>query len=196
MPCISAVQKTLAHAPAADSVFTPDFFVPYEAAAQGALRLIARARSELTALEGGGVYAVTYRLKTPQSIRGKLMKKGLPPSAEAAGTALQDIAGLRVVLTSVGAVYRFAGLLTASSSAQTIGIDDYIASPKKSGYRSLHVLLNIPVTLDGETMMVPAEIQLRTAAMDLWANIEHSICYKPQHGEKPSQSRLCLDSLP
>ena len=122
--------------------------------------------------------------------------KGLPPSAASAGAALQDIAGLRVVLTSVGAVYRFAGLLTASSSAQTIGIDDYIASPKKSGYRSLHVLLNIPVTLDGETMMVPAEIQLRTAAMDLWANIEHSICYKPQHGEKPSQSRLCLDSLP
>ena len=196
MPCISAAQKTQAHAPAVDSVFTPDFFVPYEAATRGALQLIARARKEMAVLDGDGICAVTYRLKTPQSIRGKLMKKGLPPSAASAGAALQDIAGLRVVLTSVGAVYRFAGLLTASSSAQTIGIDDYIASPKKSGYRSLHVLLNIPVTLDGETMMVPAEIQLRTAAMDLWANIEHSICYKPQHGEKPSQSRPCPGSAP
>ena len=179
MPCISAVQKTLAHAPAADSVFTPDFFVPYEAAAQGALRLIARARSELTALEGGGVYAVTYRLKTPQSIRGKLMKKGLPPSAEAAGTALQDIAGLRVVLTSVGAVYRFAGLLTAAPPAQTIGIDDYIASPKKSGYRSLHLIVRIPVYIGSQSYMVPTEIQLRTASMDAWASIEHALIYKP-----------------
>ena len=177
---ISAAQRKQEAPPAADSVFTPDFFRPYEAAAHGALLLISRTRSELAAHGGGDVCAVTYRLKTPQSIRGKLMKKGLPLSAEAAGAALQDIAGLRVVLTSVDAVYRFKELLTASSFAQCIGVDDYIASPKKSGYRSLHVLLNIPVTLEGETMMAPAEIQLRTAAMDLWASIEHGICYKPQ----------------
>ena len=180
MPGISAVQKQQGAAPAEDSVFTPDFFKPYEAAAQVALLLISRARSELIAQQGGDVCAVTYRLKTPQSIRGKLRKKGLPPSSAAAGAALQDIAGLRVVLSSVDAVYRFAGLLTASSFAQPAGVDDYIACPKKSGYRSLHVLLDIPVILDGEMMMVPAEIQLRTAAMDLWASIEHGICYKPR----------------
>ena len=189
MPGISAAQKKQAAAPAADPVFTPEFFRPYEAAAHSALLLISRARNKLAACDGGGdVCAVTYRLKTPQSIRGKLQKKGLPPSAAAAGAALQDIAGLRVVLSSVDAVYRFAGLLTASSFAQPAGVDDYIACPKKSGYRSLHVLLDIPVILDGEMMMVPAEIQLRTAAMDVWANIEHSVCYKPQHGESPLHS--------
>jgi len=177
---ISAAQRRQDAPPAVDSVFTPDFFRPYEAAAHSALLLISRARSELSALGGGDVCAVTYRLKTPQSIRGKLMKKGLPLSAEAAGAALQDIAGLRVVLSSVDAVYRFKELLTASSFAPCIGIDDYIAAPKQSGYRSLHVLLNMPVMSGGEMMMAPAEIQLRTAAMDLWASIEHGICYKPQ----------------
>ena len=59
-------------------------------------------------------------------------------------------------------------------------VSDYIASPKKSGYKSLHLLLNVPVTLDGKALTVPAEIQLRTAAMDLWASIEHGIFYKPQ----------------
>ena len=167
---------------AADPVFTPVFFAPYEAAAHSALLLISCARNELVSLAPGeDVCAVTYRLKTPQSIRGKLRKKGLPLSAAAAGAALMDVAGLRVVLTSVGAVYRFKELLTASSFAQCIGVNDYIAAPKKSGYRSLHVLLNIPVISSGGPVMVPAEIQLRTEAMDLWANIEHGICYKPQH---------------
>ena len=180
MPCTSAAQKQQASAPADDSVFTPEFFTPYEAAAHGALLLIAHARGELTArLPGEDVCAVTYRLKTPQSIRGKLIKKGLPASAAAAGAALRDIAGLRVVLTSVRAVYLFAALLTESPAAQYIGVHDYIAAPKKSGYRSLHVLLRIPVTAGGEAMMAPVEIQLRTVPMDLWATIEHGVCYKP-----------------
>ncbi|MBQ7825441.1 MAG: hypothetical protein IJ337_03705 [Clostridia bacterium] len=180
MPCTSAAQKQQVFAPAEDPVFTPSFFTPYEAAAHSTLLLIAHARSELSALlPGEDVCAVTYRLKTPQSIRGKLVKKGLPPSAAAAGAALRDIAGLRVVLSSVSAVYRFADLLISAPGAQCIGVHDYIAEPKKSGYRSLHVLLNIPVTFLGESLMVPVEIQLRTVPMDLWATIEHGVCYKP-----------------
>lgn len=182
MPCTSAAQKQRAFAPADDPVFTPAFFAPYEAAARSALTLIARARSELAArLPGEDVCAVTYRLKTPQSIRGKLIKKGLPPSAAAAGAALRDIAGLRVVLSSVRAVYLFAELLAGSPGASCIGLHDYIAAPKKSGYRSLHVLLRLSVSAGGQEMTVPAEIQLRTVPMDLWASAEHSLCYKPQN---------------
>lgn len=181
MPCTSAAPKQQASAPADDLVFTHDFFTPYEAAAHSALLLIARARSELaTRLPGEDVCAVTYRLKTPQSIRGKLLKKGLPPSCAAAGAALRDIAGLRVVLSSVHAVYLFAELLTASPAAQHIGLHDYIAKPKQSGYRSLHVLLRMSVTVDGQSLTVPVEIQLRTVPMDLWATIEHGIYYKPK----------------
>lgn len=181
MPCTSAAQKQQAFAPADDPVFTPAFFTPYEAAAHSALLLIARARSELAArLPGEDVCAVTFRLKTPQSIRGKLTKKGLPPSAAAASAALRDIAGLRVVLSSVRAVYLFAELLSDSPGVQHIGLHDYIASPKKSGYRSLHVLLRVPVTVCGQMMTAPVEIQLRTVPMDLWATVEHAACYKPQ----------------
>lgn len=174
----SAMPKQQESFPAADPVFTPEFYRPYEAAAQRALLLISGAAKQLPADEK--VCAVTYRLKTPPSIRGKLIKKGLPPSASAAGAGLHDIAGLRVVLSTVGTVYRFADLILASPCAQCIGVSDYIASPKKSGYRSLHLLLNIPVILGGNSLTVPAEIQLRTAAMDLWASIEHGIFYKPQ----------------
>ena len=84
------------------------------------------------------------------------------------------------MLTSTDAVYRFADLLIASPGAQVIGVNDYIAAPKASGYRSLHVLMNIPVTPGISPLTVPAEIQLRTVPMDLWASIEHSICYKPR----------------
>lgn len=180
LPGSSAAQKQDAPFSAQDSIFTPAFFRPYEAAAHSALLMISGARHALSAIpDGGDVCAVTYRLKTPHSIREKLIKKGLPPSAEAACAALRDVAGLRVVLSSVAAVYRFAELLQNAPCAECIGVHDYIAAPKKSGYRSLHVLLRIPVILGREPMMVPVEIQLRTASMDLWATVEHDICYKP-----------------
>ena len=178
MSVTSAAQKQWELSPAADPVFTPEFYRPYEAAAKSVLMLISGAANQLPA--GETVCAVTYRLKTPSSIRGKLIKKGLPPSASAADASLRDIAGLRVVLSSIDAVYRFADILLSSPGAQCVAVSDYIASPKKSGYKSLHLLLNVPVTLDGKALTVPAEIQLRTAAMDLWASIEHGIFYKPQ----------------
>lgn len=161
-----------------DPIFTAEFYKPYEAAVQSALAMLCGARAELER-SGHSVYAVTFRLKTPSSIRGKLIKKGLPVSACAAGAALHDVAGLRVVLSSVGAVYRFAELLCTSPMAACTAAHDYIASPKPSGYRSLHLLMHVPVCVDGDSLITPVEIQLRTAAMDRWASIEHSLCYKP-----------------
>ena len=161
-------------ADAGDPVFTSAFYAPYEHAARSAMAMVCSARAQLG--EADGVRAVTYRLKTPASIRGKLQKRGLPQT-EASAATLHDIAGLRAVLADEGQVYRFARILLASPMAELLQARDYIASPKSSGYRSLHLILHMP---GGERISrVPVEIQLRTAPMDLWAQLEHDACYKP-----------------
>ena len=165
---------------ASDPVFTGAFYRPYEAAVETVLPLLCAARSELCRQMGErSVSAVTFRLKSPGSIRDKLRKKGLPASASAAGAALHDVAGLRVVLQSVAAVYRYAELIRACDAVECFGVHDYIAAPKQSGYRSLHLLLRVPVSVGGEPLMVPLELQLRTPSMDAWACVEHALYYTP-----------------
>ena len=171
------------HAPkwvACDPVFSPAFYRPYESAVETAFLMLCNTRNRLDEQgDQSGVRAMTFRLKSPGSIRDKLARRGLSVTSEAACSALHDIAGLRVVLSSVDLVYRFASLLRASSTAEYVGMRDYISSPKKSGYRSLHLIMRVPVLSDGLTVMIPVEIQLRTSAMDIWASIEHDVCYKP-----------------
>lgn len=181
MSAIAIAPKTAAAPFAArETIFSPSFYRPYEEAVTTALMLICQARERLLLETGEDVSAMTFRLKSPASIRDKLIKKGLPVSAAAARAALRDIAGLRVVLASEAQVYRLAAILESSPAVQLTDERDYIASPKESGYRSLHLLLNVPVLLrSGSPMMVPVELQLRTASMDIWASIEHDMVYKP-----------------
>jgi len=163
-----------------DPDFHAAFYQPYAAAAHTAMLMLLAARRELHTLTGRDcVRALTFRLKTPASIRGKLNKKGLPLTAQAAGAALCDVAGLRVVLENEESVYRFAQMIRQSSIVQCFAEHDYIASPKPSGYRSLHLLVRVPVYTGQSALMVPAEVQLRTAAMDAWASAEHAVVYKP-----------------
>jgi len=165
---------------ACDEAFHSSFYMPYEAAACSLFPVLCAARAALSeSAEAHPVQAVTYRLKSPSSVREKLRKKGLPATESAASAALHDIAGMRVVLSSVDDVYRYAKLIRKSPGIEYFGEHDYIASPKPSGYQSLHLLLRVPVCCGGESLMVPVELQLRTAAMDLWASIEHALCYKP-----------------
>lgn len=155
------------------------FYAPYEAAVETAFLALCAARMQLE--EESTPFAVrsmTFRLKSPASICDKLTRRGLPQSAEGAAY-LHDIAGLRVVLSSVEAVYRFADILRASPSWQFVCARDYIAVPKKSGYRSLHLVMLVPICRNGKSTSVPVEIQLRTPAMDMWACVEHDLCYKP-----------------
>ena len=173
----------------ADHQFCETFYQPYRLAVQTAFAMLCHARSLLRSdLGEETVQQMTFRLKSPQSISGKLRKKKLPVSCDAASAALHDIAGLRVVLTSVSAVYRFAALLTASPLAEFVSCRDYIAEPKQSGYQSLHLLMVVPVIDRGQHLLIPIEIQLRTSQMDAWAVIDHEACYKPPR-ETESEDR-------
>ena len=155
------------------------FYAPYEAAVETAFLALCAARMQLEVESTPfAVRSMTFRLKSPASIRDKLTRRGLPQNAEGAAH-LHDIAGLRVVLSSVEAVYRFADILRASPSWQFVCARDYIAVPKKSGYRSLHLVMLVPICQNGKSASVPVEIQLRTPAMDMWACVEHDLCYKP-----------------
>ena len=165
---------------ASDAEFHAGFYKPYACAAHTALLMLLAAKRDLQTQTGrDSVRALTFRLKTPASIRGKLRKKGLPLSAHAAGAALSDVAGLRVVLEDEESVYELARLIRQSPIVQCFGEHDYILRPKPSGYRSLHLLLHIPVYTGSCALMVPAEVQLRTVSMDEWASAEHAIVYKP-----------------
>ena len=161
-------------------MFSPGFYQPYAVAVQTAFMLLCALRDKRrTDGNDPGVEALTFRLKTPASIGGKLRRKGLPVTPAAASAALHDIAGLRVVLSETRQVYEFARLICDSPVVELCALRDYIAHPKRSGYRSLHLILRVPVTVGREQLLVPVEVQLRTAAMDIWASIEHDVVYKP-----------------
>ena len=123
------------------------------------------------------------RIKTPESILEKLQRKGLPVSAEGA-EELTDIAGIRVVCSFLSDVYEIADSITSQKDLTLIRKSDYIKNPKPHGYRSLHLIVSIPVYFSSKVENVPVEIQLRTVSMDTWASLEHKLRYK-YNGEMP-----------
>jgi GTP pyrophosphokinase len=121
---------------------------------------------------------VRSRLKSPHSLFAKATKRGATASLETIAETVHDIAGVRVVCPFVSDVYWIKDMLTRQSDVTVVETEDYIASPKPNGYRSLHLTIEIPVFLSDRTELVPVELQLRTIAMDFWASVEHSIYYK------------------
>lgn len=124
------------------------------------------------------IHSIESRIKSPQSIVGKLQKKGLELSAKSAQKNLMDIAGIRVVCYYIDDIYAISELLAMQREYKIIKIKDYIKNPKPSGYRSLHVIMMVPVYLATQKKEVPVEIQIRTIAMDFWASLEHQLHYK------------------
>ncbi|MGL4571447.1 MAG: GTP pyrophosphokinase [Clostridium sp.] len=121
---------------------------------------------------------INSRIKKPKSIVQKLINKGIDPTPEKAMEELKDIAGIRIICSFTEDIYRIFEILTKQDDINVIKIKDYIKNPKENGYRSLHVLVTIPVFLSTGTRNVPVEIQIRTIAMDFWASLEHKIYYK------------------
>ena len=118
------------------------------------------------------------RLKAPESLLEKAQRKGCPITFEAIRESITDIAGVRVTCSFVSDVYHVFDMLTSQDDVRIVDVRDYIAEPKPNGYRSLHVLVEVPVFLSDGVVPVTVEVQLRTIAMDFWASLEHKIYYK------------------
>ena len=124
------------------------------------------------------IHHIDTRLKSAKSILGKLQKKDLDLTLSAACNNLYDIAGIRVVCSYIKDVYLIRDRLMAQDDVMIMQIKDYIEMPKENGYRSLHMVIRVPVYFMNKKQLVPVELQIRTLAMDLWASLEHDIKYK------------------
>ena len=118
------------------------------------------------------------RVKTIESIQAKCRKKGYDATYECAMEKINDIIGVRGVCSFEDDVYRVAEVLSTHQDLKIIKRKDYIQQPKNSGYRSLHLIVEIPIYFQGEMQWIRAEIQLRTTAMDFWAGVDHQLRYK------------------
>lgn len=124
------------------------------------------------------IHHIECRMKTAESIAEKMMRKHIPLSLEGLRQNIRDIAGLRVICNYTSDIYTLSEMLLAQNDITLLRKTDYIKQPKESGYRSLHLVVTVPVFLSNHAETVPVEIQLRTIAMDMWASLEHSLRYK------------------
>lgn len=124
------------------------------------------------------IHHIDTRLKSAKSILGKLQKQDLDLTLSAACNNIYDIAGIRVVCSYIKDVYLIRDRLMAQDDIMIMQIKDYIETPKENGYRSLHMVIRVPVYFMNKKQLVPVELQIRTLAMDLWASLEHDIKYK------------------
>lgn len=142
--------------------------------------------------------SIKSRLKTPESIYKKLERKGYPVTIENIRKYVTDVAGLRVICSFPDDIYRLAELLTNQDDIILLKKKDYIKSPKPNGYRSLHLILNVPIFLPYEKIYMKVEVQFRTIAMDFWASLEHKLKYKKlidNTDEIELQLKACADSI-
>ena len=131
---------------------------------------------------------IKSRVKTPESIVKKLKKHGYESTIQNMVEYVNDIAGIRVICSFTSDIYQIAEMIRNQSDIRVISIKDYIVNPKKSGYKSYHMLVTIPVYLSDRIVDTKVEIQIRTVAMDFWASLEHKINYKFE-GNAPDHIR-------
>ena len=126
------------------------------------------------------IESIKTRLKSPESIRNKLESRGLALTFENIEKELNDVAGVRVICGFPGDIYRLAEAFLSQDDVTLIAQKDYIIDPKRNGYRSLHLIVTVPIYLHDEKKLMRVEVQFRTIAMDWWASLEHQIRYKKE----------------
>ena len=134
------------------------------------------------------IETIKSRLKSQDSILKKMNRKGIPVSLEAMEREIDDIAGVRVICSFVEDVYMLADCLLQQDDITLLEKKDYIKHPKDSGYRSLHLIVQVPIFLQNEKRPMKVEVQIRTLAMDLWASQEHKLRYKKQIPENEEEA--------
>lgn len=157
-----------------------DYFKPkYECAIRILLAKLEVIHAELSMeLERPVITGTSGRIKTWESIEKKTAKKGYEKPDAKALAAICDIAGVRAICVYMDDVYRVAEALKGHQDLKIVRVKDYLKSPKNSGYRSLHLIVEVPVYFRGDMEAVEAEVQLRTSAMDFWACLDHQLRYK------------------
>lgn len=123
---------------------------------------------------------INTRIKTPESITKKMESKGIKYTYKEMIKNINDIAGIRVICPLKKNIFTVRNLITNIPEVKVLKEKDYISNPKKSGYSSYHIIIEVPVTLSRGLVYVKVEIQIRTLAMDFWASIEHKVKYKPE----------------
>ena len=151
-----------------------------------------------TNMDRNPIHEIKTRVKTPRSIMNKLLRKGHEISVESARTNLDDIAGVRVICSYIDDTRMIADLLTSQDDITLLRKSDYISNPKPNGYRSLHLVVTVPVFLLKSTEHVKVEVQIRTIAMDFWASLEHDPAYKlpkEKAGKLIDELKECADVI-
>lgn len=134
------------------------------------------------------IETIKSRLKSQESILKKMGRKGIPVTLENMEREIDDIAGVRVICSFVEDVYMLADCLLQQDDITLLEKKDYIKNPKDSGYRSLHLIVQVPIFLQNEKRPMKVEVQIRTLAMDLWASQEHKLRYKKSIPENEEES--------
>lgn len=136
---------------------------------------------------------IKTRIKTIDSINKKLENDGIPFTAENVDKYLSDVVGARIICSSLHDTYDLVNIIKKQSNLNILYEKDFITYPKDSGYRSYHIIVEVPVDLVSEKVMVKAEIQIRTMAMDLWASLDHKLSYKsPYSNEEITNKLICI----
>ncbi len=121
---------------------------------------------------------IQSRVKKPESIIEKLTRRNLPVTVESMQKNLYDIAGVRVICSFVDDIYTIAEMLARQDDIEVLTVKDYIRAPKENGYRSYHMIVEVPVFFSDHKQPMKVEVQIRTIAMDFWASLEHQLKYK------------------
>lgn len=130
--------------------------------------------------EGNPIESIKTRLKSPESLLEKMQRNHIPINPEEIEKNIRDIAGVRVICSFEDDIYKLEQALLRQDDITLIERKDYIAHPKPSGYRSLHLIVAVPIFLHNEKRIMNVEVQIRTLAMDLWASTEHKLRYKKE----------------
>ena len=129
------------------------------------------------------IHHLECRVKSPRSILKKAMKSGEKWNLEMIQENIHDIAGVRVICNYTHDIFTVERLLLKQKDIKLVNKKDFITTPKKSGYRGIHLIISVPVFLSEKTEYIPVEIQLRTLGMDMWASLEHKLRYKNRNGK-------------
>ena len=141
---------------------------------------------------------IKSRVKKPESIVNKISRRGFEINLDTIMNKLHDVAGVRIICSFIDDIYRVAEMFAIQDDVTVLEVKDYIKNPKDNGYRSYHMIVEIPVFFSNKKQNIKVEVQLRTIAMDFWASLEHSMKYKkdvPNAEEIAGELRACADLI-